>query len=94
MLHKDVDDRIAPMNEMNRINVILVHGTWGRGVLFKRDVAVWCEPNSSFVTRLKTAILSNMAAIDDVTIQPFRVPDRGSVNPTPLGGLGPGHFAA
>src|ERR1700677_2576579 len=24
----------------------------------------------------------------------FRVPDRGSVNPTPLGGLGPGHFAA
>ena len=36
--------------------VVLVHGTWGRGVLFKKPIADWCEPSSSCAETIRSAL--------------------------------------
>ena len=42
--------------------VILVHGTWGRGLLpfFKRGTAAWCEKGSLLRTRVSEALSGNV----------------------------------
>ncbi len=50
------------------------------------------------LTRITDLFVAGSARYSDQQIElfdeVFKVPDRGSVNPTPLGGLGQRHFAA
>ena len=68
------------MAEATQLNIVLVHGTWGRGVLpcFRTSIANWCRTDSSFVRELRTAILSELPGVEP-TIEPFSWSGRNSV---------------
>lgn len=34
------------------VQIVLVHGTWGRGLFSLDEVAAWCRPHSTFVEKL------------------------------------------
>jgi hypothetical protein len=60
-------------------------------------LASFREPFDQMLTALAEHSGKSSAGIQfpfGETIDRFKVPDRGSVNPTPLGGLGQRHFAA
>ena len=68
------------MAEATQLNIVLVHGTWGRGVLpcFRTSIANWCRTDLSFVRELRTAILSELPGVEP-TIEPFSWSGRNSV---------------
>jgi hypothetical protein len=68
------------MAEATQLNIVLVHGTWGRGFLpcFRTSIANWCRIESNFVGELRTAILSVLPGVEP-TIEPFSWSGRNSV---------------
>ncbi|MHB8267226.1 alpha/beta fold hydrolase [Bradyrhizobium sp.] len=43
-----------------KLQLVLVHGTWGRGFFWKRKLAQWCEPDSQFRSDLVASLRSQM----------------------------------
>jgi hypothetical protein len=39
---------VTLMPVLTRLDIILVHGTWGRGFFRRRSIAPWCSENSTF----------------------------------------------
>lgn len=60
------------MVEVTRLNVVLVHGTWGRGFwrCCRKPTAGWCEAEASFVVELKRAVLSQLPGVQ-LTVDAF-----------------------
>jgi hypothetical protein len=63
---------------ISRLNIILVHGTWGRGFFREATVADWCKPDSNFVRRLTYECLRRMPSITP-SITAFNWSGRNSV---------------
>jgi hypothetical protein len=57
------------------------------------NIGLYCD-NVFKVTEIENIDRAAFVVTGNSTVWDFKVPDRGSVNPTPLGGLGQRHFAA
>jgi hypothetical protein len=64
---------------VTHLKIVLVHGTWGRGIFRKKEVADWCNSKSAFVTRLAEAIRNELPQTTVVMCPPLNWSGKNSI---------------